>query len=477
MAKEPETSVVPVTVAPAAVKPMDVEDRFGFTRTEIVLGPDAAYTIDGKTVMAFGPGAIRLGREAGVCIIKPAMIKVGEHVHPNPHVEYDEKGQPRVVHMVKHGIMIDRSGSIRYVAPMYERIDIAAYIGERATKTKHGKKCPPVDARYCTREMAEEWNKRAKEPGDAVWWFVATIGTDTGIAFNLNSTEKGIKNLVGEILHFRKSILRRFETATDRRVIWSLVYESMIAKSADIEEIKPYADSDWTVSRVKSATFVVDKPTRGGLELGLLQELGIAIREDNAAKRENLLEAFRNVTGFGDVRVVEQAAAGDVPEPQTVEGEIEDVTGEIPALEPMPAKGKMGERRAYLKDLIPKLDEKEGIRLLEVLGLDPGAPGDEEAILNALTKDNAAAVARLVRQFIAEREDVLRRAMGPDQMKAYLLEEMAEGAVGRIEGLMQEFGVAKDASLDMVPDETIVKIYDAYIAGPGPTVGGGTDEA
>lgn len=475
MKKDPEISSVPARVTPAAEQPMDIERRFGFTRTEIEMGPDGAYTIDGTTVYAYGPGAIRLGREAGVCIIKPAMIRVGESIHPNPHVEYDLMGQPSVLHMVKHGIMVDRSGSIRYVAPIYERIDIAAYIAERAMKAKQSKYTPPADARFCTRVQAEAWNKEAKEPGDPVWWFVATIGTETGVAFNLNSGEKQIRNLVNDIIHFRKNILRRFETATDRRVIWSLVYESMVAIRAQVEQVKTSAESEYTRSVVRKAVFMVDKPTRGGLELGLLQELGIAIREDNAQKRERLLEAFRGMTGLGEVRVVESAAATDVPEPVTVEGEIEDAAEA--GLEPMPPKGNLADRRAWLQALLPRLTADERARVVALLGPDPTQPGDDQALAAALTRENARELAALVRGFIDARESPPPAAgPGPDEMKAYLLEQMAEGSVGRIEGLMEAAGLARDASLDIVPDETIRSIYNAYVGGTGLQAGGGEAE-
>ena len=135
-----EKALVPVSTITPAVPATGTlaKQQLPFEGVVIELGDTGAWTLDGKVAMAFGPGAELIGNTVGVAITKPAKVTVNEEEKDNPHIIYDDIGQPAVLWFRKIGVYIGKDGMIRY-ADIPDRIDISSYIAERATKVKKHK--------------------------------------------------------------------------------------------------------------------------------------------------------------------------------------------------------------------------------------------------------------------------------------------------------------------------------------------------
>ncbi|MCK4639796.1 MAG: hypothetical protein KAU06_00525, partial [Candidatus Marinimicrobia bacterium] len=377
------------------------KQQLPFEEVVIELDHTGAWTLDGKVAMAFGPGAELIGNTVGVAITKPAKVIVNGEEKDNPHILYDDIGQPSVLWFRKIGVYIGKDGMIRY-ADIPDRIDISSYIAERATKAKKSKDTPSTAAIFCTKTQAQAWNEKAKEPGNDIWWFVPTQGTEIGIAFNLAVNCKGITKLQEDIIHFRKAIIRRFETATNRRVIATLVAEYMTTKDAEFVTITPYTNNpNFKVTKVVTAKFTVQKPAPAsqfqGLEMGLYQQIARAIREDNSELRDRALASFGSMYGITQPEIIEVnpdttpdpinitgdfepadedegKGDGEIAKETTSESETAETSGDV-NLDPVPITGKMTEFRAYVKTQIPKMSDKQKGELREIVGPDCALDG------------------------------------------------------------------------------------------------------
>lgn len=401
MGNQQKQGLVPTTkaIAPVPATGMLAKQQMPFEEVTIELDHTGAWTLDGEVAMAFGPGAELIGNTVGVSITKPAKVIVNDVEKDNPYILYDNIGQPSVMWFRKIGVYLDPNGMIRY-ADIPDRIDISAYIAERAAKIKKSKDTPASTAVFCTREQAEAWNKKATAPGNDIWWFVPTQGTEIGIAFNLAANVKGILKFQEEIIHFRKTILRRFETATNRRVIATLVPEYMKTTDAEIKKYQPYSNNpNYEILKVVKARFKVMKPTPKsqfqGLEMGLYQQIARAIKEDNPELRDRALTSFGSMYGIETPEIIE-SNPDESPDPtiRTREELSDDEvsskakekqealknaenqdkasteTADEVKLDPVPQTSKMAEFRAYVKTQLPKMTDEQKAAIREIIGPD-----------------------------------------------------------------------------------------------------------
>jgi len=275
----------------------DFSERFGFTKVQIKLGPKEAWTVDGVNAEPFGRGAIKIAQAAYAQIIDPRNVFIGDESHNNPHYILDSSGIPTFMWLSKVGVYIGRRGDFRYKA-ITEPISINSYIQERVIGLKMKKDTPANTMVAASRGSVKLWNAGAKKPGDPVWWFIKTqssdsgIEEDVGVAVNLSDPFWGVDYLQKELAHFRKSVTRRFDTAVARRVIASLLPESMVPCQKPIIRKSDYG---WVVDE---AVFEVDCPTKGGFLLDVLTQIARSIKEDNPELRAQAYDLFSKNAGF-----------------------------------------------------------------------------------------------------------------------------------------------------------------------------------
>jgi hypothetical protein len=434
-------------------------NQIPFEEVIIELDGSGAWTLDGRIALAFGQGAEIIGNVAGVSITKPEFLKYGDEKKNNPFILYDEIGQPSVIFIRKIGIYIGKDGMIRYV-DLTDRIDISSYIAERAVKVKKSDDCPKSAAVFCTRKIAEAWNEKAKEPGQDIWWFVPTQGREVGVAFNLSANINKINKLQEEIIHFRKTILRRFETATNRRIINSLVPEFMRTNQLEATYDKQYYHWD-----LKLAKFKLLKPTPTtqfqGFELGLYHQIARAIKEDNSELRNRAINAFSQMYGIpANISEINP----DMSDPISVEyeNEVKDVNGVISddkkEIEPVPETTKMSELREYVKAQIPKLSD-EAIKELDQI--------TEGTMENFKGQEMAKAVKKFFQKIAgAQKSEVKPQEVKQQEVKSndkrkLLAEKLAEGDKKLIGIFYGYFG--EEWNFENLSDIEIDSVYEDYL--------------
>jgi hypothetical protein len=460
------------------------KQQLPFEEVVIELDHTGAWTLDGKVAMAFGPGAELIGNTVGVAITKPAKVTVNEEEKDNPHIIYDDIGQPSVLWFRKIGVFIGKDGMIRH-ADITDRIDIGSYIAERAIKAKKSKDTPDASAIFCTKTQAQAWNEKAKEPKDDIWWFVPTQGTEIGIAFNLATTSKGITKLQEDVIHMRKPIIRRFETATNRRVIATLVPEYTTTKDADFHTYQPYKDNpNYKVTKVIKAKFTVQKPAPAsqfqGLEMGLYQQIARAIREDNKELRERALASFSAMYGVEQPEIIE-VNPDTAPDPINITGDFEPADedeskgdGEIAKetttsesetaktsgdgnLDPVPITGKMTEFRAYVKTQIPKMNEEQKAKLREIVGPDCALDGFKGSDIGKEVMKYFIGIAGKEQE--AEKPSETGEVT-TETMRKFLNEKLGEGDKKLSAIFYERYG--EEWQFDQLSDVEIGEIYGEY---------------
>ncbi len=478
-----ETGLVPAGSTSPAVVPATgtlAKQQLPFEEVVIKLDHLGAWTLDGKVAMAFGPGAELIGNTVGVAITKPTKLIVNEEEKDNPYIIYDDINQPSVLWFRKIGVYIGKDGMIRY-ADITDRIDISAYIAERAVIVKKHKDTGAAGI-FSTRKQAQAWNENAKEPGNDIWWFVATQGTEIGIAFNLAANNKKINTFQEGIIHFRKTILRRFETATNRRIIATMVPEYMTTKDAEIYKDQPFPDNPhYFKYKVISAKFTVQKPAPAsqfqGLEMGLYQQIARAIREDNSELRDRALTSFSSMYGVTQPEIIE--VNPDVaPDPVTITGDFElsnEDEGETPKettsesdaskteapadvqLDPVPITGKMSEFKAYVKTQLPKMTEEQKLAGREIVGPDCALDGFKGGDIGKKVMIYFASIAG------KEKEEETTSGTGEvtsEAMGKFLIEKLGEGDKKLLAIFYERYG--ENWQFDQLSDVEISEIYGEY---------------
>jgi len=449
----------------ASKSPLDMS-RFQFKETIVELDGTGAWTLDGKVAMAFGPGASQIGARAGVSITKPLKVMVGNNERDNPYLEHDNNGQPAILWIRKIGVYLDKHGLIRYV-DLTDRIDIKAYVAERATKLvnrvdNQGNSIIGNSGRYCTKTQAEQWNASSKEPGQDVWWFVPTQGDEIGVAFNLADKVYLVNKFQEEIIHIKKTILRRFETATDRRVIFSLLPESL--KTTDMKASYDQKYKKWTLAY---ARFTVDSPEGHGFELGIFQQIARALKEDNPEMRERAFAAFKKMSGF-DETTIKEMPADNTPSPTEITPEwepsedsetsddseelVDDEEGPAPELTPLPAGAiSMKDFRAYIKAEVPKLNAEQLQGLTDIYGKDSG-------FHQFKGKEMGQKIRRFFIEIAGQEEPPESGEVTPDMMRKHIGEQLAENSQKITDILYARYG--EEWTLDELSDIEISEIYN-----------------
>ena len=442
-------------VAPLAM--MDT-DRFDFRPVEISLDNTAAYSLDGETAMAFGLEAIEIGRKSGIDIVDPDEVIVNGESHHNPYTDLDPEGNPRVIYIRKIGTHIDLNGMIRYV-DLTDRMDIAAYIGERASKVAgynlNSKAIMPM-----TRATSEKLNVKGEL--NNVWWFLPVENWNVGIGFNKGASDKAVNSFSEEILHFRKGIERRFQTSVGRRVVASLIPGTMKTKSIlkkKVTKKRKDKHGNWVnyeAEVIDKATFTAICPHKKGFEFSLLQMIARAIKENNKALEEQALARFGEITGITpqlteagydttpDPTLETEKPEEEAKEAKEVEGELID---EPTGFYAPPSSNKAQDFRDYLVDVLPKLEPFQKADVDEILS---GA--DASTIKGDVLKAVRSYLIALSKVGKHDREET-----GEVNPKEYVLEMLSEGSQRTLDIMEEQFG--KNFSADELTDMDFEVVY------------------
>jgi hypothetical protein len=469
--EQPGTAIVPAAEshpAPAIMAgPLmaDFERSFGFQETIITLNKTGAYSADrGSTVVAFGPGALQIGRVANIFMTKPATLKINDEEHANPFYVLDEYGQPRLLWIRKIGIYLGRHGDIRYV-DRTEQLDIEAYIVERVLKWKSD--TPRNSARYATREQVRIWNDAASnaDPGAPVYMFVAVSGDDLGIALNLNDPA-GVDDLMADIAHMRKARMRRFETSSDRRIIASLIPESMTAFEFNIQQKQ--SSKGYSFYELEYARFRVDGPTKGGMLMGVLHQIARALSEDNAELRNRALQGFSDMTGIplSDIRLM----SIETPPEGTGDPEWEPETFGDGNLDPIPVMKKLSDLKEFVGSQFDKMDIDQRADFFKITGKESLPVKDKAAAIGAASANTELLIRKWFKAQCPAASMAEAKAMpaaedphkiAEDRRRRLL--EASEGQAGeRIDIILDELGIPPNTELTALSDEQIILIWQKF---------------
>lgn len=431
---------------------IDLQEQFQFAEKPITLGLTEAWCLNNH-IMPFGKGAKRLANALGLEYLMPERIFIDGHWHSNPHVVF-RAGKAIGIHIVKHGIAITRN-EIRYLQPVLDYIDIDSVIAAMALQTQKKLQGISADAaKNCTRPAFNTLSASYTKPGDPDWFFVPTLDNETGIAFNLN--EKGdagtvINKLISDINGTRRYPLRKIDTSTDRRIFEKMFPEVLTSYN--------FKDSKVSGYKVPKVTFFVDAPTLRPVARALIIEFGIALRDNDSDARERKFAAITKALG-GTVPV-RQLEPVRMDAKDIIEGEYEEGGAEEnnPELKPCPAKMTSKEFTKYYTSEFRNLTARQKGVVLKFSGFD-----NWDAY--KLNKDNWKRIYEYFMEVagIAPAQDETGEITPADirkEMVAYLVDN--DGKAGDLGPIFTKFEIDIESDFNLIPDETVQKIYNAWL--------------
>ena len=445
---------------------LDFQELFQFEEKSISLDSSEAWILKGR-VMPYGKGSRRLAMELGVEFLLPETIHVDGEVHSNPYIIF-KNGQAVGIYILKHGIAIAPEG-IRYLQPNLDYVDLTAIVAAMAMNTAEKVLDKSKDAaKSCSRSIFEKMKENWKKPGDPDWFFIPTLDSETGIAFNQN--EKGeagtaIRKLQDDIIMMRRNPLRKLQTATDRLVFEKLFPEALTSiKEGSLIKCDNYGntaedlpkDKHKYLNKVKTVTFKVRVPTKAPIARALLMELGIALRDNDAESRERKFGQIMSALG-GTVPIA-KLAAGTI-QPEDVEQEFQGVTEfkTSPNLKAIPANMDLKQFKTWMKTEHRTLDEDQQRSFFN-------ASGFEDETKWSINKTNWEVLYQLMMEW-AGLAPATTGEVTADDMRKHMLDWIfdQDGKLRFLSEILSKYDYDEDMDFALIPDEYIKGIYSKFI--------------
>lgn len=461
----------------------NAQEVFGFKEKWIELGPQEAYVVNGM-VKPFGPGASKLGREAGVLVLTPKeLIWEDGQLHNNPYVVRNESGQIDQIHHRKVAIQMNAAGHIKYKDFIYSR-SMTVLQARNSMKLLKDTELGKNAKRLGTREDVAAWNKESVESNDVGaprWCYYQLPNNPYGACFNLNDPDSKILDFVSKNIELELNFTDATETKAERRSIWYVIPEAFIPATGDSA---PVIIKDGDRDIVTSAWFKVIGPTKSGILLSMLQKLMIAMLSEDDEAVLSAKAAFANTIGMDAERInITEAGQPDprhdpdqepitvVPIPnsdviKSAKAVDKIQTGEV-QLDPPPKEiNDIKDFQEYFMAQIPRLTDDE-VALFESKGMKHVAKShlEEDGSLKienmvaGITMSNAPKFASAMRKVIKARETIGEiKPVTADEARIYVTELLTDGN-NRAIAALENAGVEDGVSITDVSDEIVLKVY------------------
>jgi hypothetical protein len=404
----------------------------------------------------------------GVEFLMPDKIHVNGEWHSNPHIVWKDD-RAVGVYILKHGIAIAPEG-IRYLQPNLDYVDLNALIAAMAMNTFDKVRQTSQDgAKSCSRAIFEKMKAQWEKPGDPDWFFVQTLDSETGIAFNQN--EQGdaggaIRKLQSDIVMMRRNPLRKLQTATDRLVLEKLFPETVTSYvEGTVEKCdnfgntlksKPNMDKKW-LTKIKTAKFKVKVPTKAPVARSLLTELGIALRDNDAEARERKFGQI--MSALGGTVDIKSLPAGEL-QAEDIQADYDNPTVvEASGNRLPPIDARIGNRdfKVYVKENWQNFTNEQKHELHKASGA-----GEGEA--TKINKDNWRELHQMVMDWagIAPPES---GEVTPDEMRKHMLDWIMDqdGNMRFLSEILKKHDQPTDVDFGFIPDETVTLIYGEFL--------------
>jgi len=435
-----------------SVSDINFKDFFGFEDTVVRLNEIGAWSLKG-VVRPFGPGSKEIMRKLGIEILKPEKIHVNGEWHSNPYIEF-VNGKAARVWYVKHGIMVAADG-IRYMQPELDYIDLGQAIARMALNAEDKLKDCPNAARNCSVERYRAMQEESNDPGSPDWYYVP-IDDETGIAFNMNEPgepRKVIKKLRTDISDAKSYPLRKTNTSTDRRVMENLYPE--IFTSLNEKTLNVVNDYGW---KVKNAEYTIQVPTKNPIQLQLMKEFGITLRDPDPAVRE---KKYTEIMGIfnGNIPIKKITAKPlDSENFALDEGDnVSKVDQPENKLKAIPVKISMRDFKKWVTGNWHDLTKEQRVILHKESGAEEGEP-------TRINKENWHKLYELIMDWagIAPPES---DEITPDDMRKHMLDWIMEqdGKLRFLGEILKDAGQPEDVDFGLIPDKDIRSIYNKFI--------------